>query len=440
MVANREKSSDDRFRLRSPSIVMRLPRLGAFHQSRLSFMRVLLRRLNRDQWRISRTQWQVSPEGVGFAVYNAKGPQRNYSLIAFAHDLSPCRRSDRVIADAWDATFTLFDGVPTQADIDRLAKQVPLQEAGRIRISELSLSRANRSVRLFDYVRDCLSRGQQPDVVELNKTGYLMRTTAVYGSGKFGACDRRFIADREEFTEPFQAELLSVLMIRAFSTDIVEHLAAADNPQHAVKLAPHLKRALGIGNSTGLGMAPFLINHPTLLNSWILARETAFARVRNVKVANAQAINCFRDRLDRQVVLAKSWHTGHELQQHKVARLIADLQKLREYTGAMSWGEYPWQVLFEWSESELSVEAQECFVSLALEPYPQLVDELTADMSVDESQHFTIQGRMTLEQLASILDKCYRFTESYLADNRDHNARFWYVSEEKLEPRLGQRF
>ena len=40
--------------LRSPDMVMRLERLGSFHQTRLSFMRVLLRRLDRDGWRLSR--------------------------------------------------------------------------------------------------------------------------------------------------------------------------------------------------------------------------------------------------------------------------------------------------------------------------------------------------------------------------------------------------
>ncbi|MEM7259475.1 MAG: hypothetical protein AAF404_19030, partial [Pseudomonadota bacterium] len=205
--------------LRSPATVMKLNRLGAFHQSRLSFMRVLLRRLYRQQWRVERTLWEVDDNGVGVAVYTAAGPQRSYSLIAFAHDLDPAKRSDRVIAEEWDATFTLFDGVPQRADIDRLAAQVPLQEAGRVSGSELSLSRANRSVRLFNYVRECLAAGRQPEQQELDNIGYLMRTTAVYGSGKCGACDRRFVAAREEFAEPFQTELLSVLMIRQFSTD-----------------------------------------------------------------------------------------------------------------------------------------------------------------------------------------------------------------------------
>ena len=114
-------------------------------------------------------------------------PERTYTLVAFAHDLPAEQRSDRVIAEAWDATFTLHDGVISQADITRLAANVPRQEAGRISGQEFVLSRANRSVRLFDYVVTCLANGQQPDLREIEPVGYLMRTTAVYGSGKFGA-------------------------------------------------------------------------------------------------------------------------------------------------------------------------------------------------------------------------------------------------------------
>ena len=99
----------------------------------------------------------------------------------FANDLDPAKRSDRVIAEEWDATFTLFDGVPTEEDIARLKENVPKQEVGRISERELSLSRANRSVRLFDAVRHELAAGRQPDAELLNSVGYLMRTTAVSG-------------------------------------------------------------------------------------------------------------------------------------------------------------------------------------------------------------------------------------------------------------------
>ena len=97
----------------------------------------------------------------------------------------------------------LFDG-GNDADIKRLAANVPVQEAGRVTEKELTLSRANKSVRLFDHVRDSLAQGQQPNASMIDEIGYLMRTTAVYGSGKFGTYDREVIADRPEFERRFR--------------------------------------------------------------------------------------------------------------------------------------------------------------------------------------------------------------------------------------------
>ena len=112
---------------RPPAVVMRLARMGSFHQTRLSFMRTLLRRLKQEQWQFKRTLWAIDEQGFGRAVYTVYGPERNYSLVAFAHDLPDHMRSDRVIATAWDATFTLFDGIPSTADLDRLEQNVPKQ-------------------------------------------------------------------------------------------------------------------------------------------------------------------------------------------------------------------------------------------------------------------------------------------------------------------------
>ena len=210
---------------RDPNTVMRLARLGSIHQSRLSFMRVLTRRLAREAWRFEQTAFEINQNGEGHAVYTAIGPDRTYSLIAFAHDLPPEKRSDRVIAEAWDATFTLFDGVPTSKDIERLSGNIPVQEAGRVTGSELSVSRANRSVRLWEHVVSQLADGQQPKAEQIDAVGYLMRTTAVYGSGKLGAADREMIAGRPEFAAPFQVEMLSVYLTRWFVLDLVQHMA-----------------------------------------------------------------------------------------------------------------------------------------------------------------------------------------------------------------------
>ena len=103
--------------LRPAETVMRLARMGSFHQSRLSFMRVLLRRLKAENWRFERRAFEIDENSVGHAVYTMHGPSHSYSLVAFAHDLPPEQRSDRVIATAWDTTFALFDGLPTEADL-----------------------------------------------------------------------------------------------------------------------------------------------------------------------------------------------------------------------------------------------------------------------------------------------------------------------------------
>ncbi|NBV59525.1 MAG: hypothetical protein EBR73_00425 [Rhodobacteraceae bacterium] len=375
---------------RSPAQVMRLARMGSAHPMRLSFLRILLRRMRQENWRFERHLWQVDARGVGRAVYCAHGPKRSYSLVAFAHDLPDHMRSDRVIATAWDATFALFDGVPSRQDLDRLQQNVPLQEAGRIGPRELTLSRANRSVRLFTHVVGALAAGRQPDATELQEVGYLMRTTAVYGAGKFGAADRADIAQRPEMAAPFQAEMLTVWLIRWFTVDIVNHLATQQGGAQAVALAPELCRQLGVGNSTGLGMAPFLVRHPVLLNNWIFAREEALARVRALPMATPQQLAGLRAALADAEENASSWRSSHPVQVEKLASLRADLACIR------------------------------C-------------------LSADEQASFRINGALPLGQLRQIVAQHYAWALRTDFSDPAQMARFWYVSEEKLEPRLGDR-
>ena len=429
----------DTYPLRSPQDVMRLARLGAFHQTRLSFMRALLRRLKTKQWRFSRRSFDIDSNGVGVATYTARGEDHTYTLICFAHDLPDELRSDRVIAEAWDATFTLFDGEPTAADIERLAENVPKQEAGRCTQKELVLSRANKSVRLFNHVVQRLSEGRQPDVEKIDDVGYLMRTTAVYGNGKFGLSDRERVANREALSGPFRAELLSVWLIRAFTVDWVEHLARLRAPATACALSPSLARRLGIGNSTGLGMAPFIVNHPALLHNWIVARETALARV--LAIPHSESADTFSDLLNTAQHAVQDWHTDDALQAARIVTLTQDLARLAQHVadGALR-VEKPWAVLHEWAAEHLGVEAQELLVSLVIEPHGDLVDDLADQMAADESNYFAIDGSVTVKDSLANARRLFDWCLHTDFNKSEHQARFWYVSEEKLEPRLGERF
>ncbi|MEP4195206.1 MAG: hypothetical protein ABJL99_06150 [Aliishimia sp.] len=426
---------------RDPAQVMRLSRLGSFHQSRLSFMRILTRRMVRESWTFSRPIFEFDDKGVGHAVYCAHTPKRTYSLIVFGHDLPPEQRSDRVIAQAWDSTFTLFDGVPDTSDIERLRRNIPLQEAGRVSEKELSVSRANRSVRLWDHVVTCLAAGVQPDRDEIDKVGYLMRTTAVYGSGKLGAADHEMIADRAECAAPFQIEMLSVFLTRTYVRDLVQHMASLKGGPTAVTLDASIARSLGIGNSTGLGMAPFLINHPMLINNWIAAREQAIAVVRNLPTASQAEAEMFRGLLERSLISADIWRSTHPMQVEKLKKLRHDLSELADHVAQMDLQiPRPWDQLFRWSEGNLGEDAQECLASLMLEPYGSLVDHLADQMSDHNAEAFRIDGTMRVAQLRAVLESVYGWALNIDWSQQNHCARAWYVSAEKLEPRLGERF
>jgi hypothetical protein len=419
---------------------MRLARLGSSHPTRLSFMRVLLRGLKRGGWQADRPLWEIGEDGVGRAVYRVRGEGQTYSLVAFAHDLPDELRSDRVIAEAWDATFALMDGEPDAADLDRLAANVPKQEAGRVSDRELVLSRANRSGRCWEHVVSRLAQGQQPDAGLMAAVGYLMRTTAVYGSGKFGAADHEALKGRALMDGPFRAEMLAVWLIRAFVADLVEHMAKARGGANAAPLDPEIRRSLGIGNATGLGMAPFLVNHPDLLNNWITARETALARVRALPEATPESRAAFAAVLARAQQSAAIWRTRDRVQAEKWTGLRHDLSRLADHVrhdGLRA--ERPWDALWRWVEAELDLEAQEMCASLMLEPHGHLVDDLAEKMGADEVSGFRIDGAMTLAELSLLLRDGFGW-----ALGTDHGdpaacARFWYVSEAKQEPRLGER-
>ena len=427
--------------LRPPDLVMRLERLGSAHQTRLSFLRALLRRMRSERWHVTRQRFDIDERGVGVAIYAVEVGERIYSLVAFGHHLPPEKRTDRVIAEEWDTTFVLHDGAPDADAVARLQANVPLQEAGRYLASEIVLARANRSVRLFDHVVRALSEGRQPDAALVEATGYLMRTTAVYGNGKFGLADRDRIRDRAEFANPFRAEMLTVYLIRLFTVDLVEHLGRLRGGTSAVSLEPALRRRFGIGNATGLGMAPFLVRHPALLDRWVSARETALARSRSRDRAAPGCAGLFRSLLGKSQMLVGNWVSEDPGQLRRIAQLANDLAMLEAFAGDALFGAFrPFDLLYRFAAAKLTPEGQEYCVTLIIEVNGDLVDDLAEQMAVEEGDSFRIDGTVRCADMLRTITDSYGWALRYDFSDRAAQARFWYASEEKLEPRLGERF
>tara|TARA_B100000282_G_scaffold62079_1_gene41602 strand:- start:49 stop:1713 length:1665 start_codon:yes stop_codon:yes gene_type:complete len=426
--------------LRHPEDVMKLSRLGSFHQSKLSFLRSFIREFK--NWEFNRDIFDLDKDGYGVVVYSVRKNKRIYSLICFSQHINAEERSDRVIATKWDAAFVLHDGVPTKNDIERLKENVPKQEIGRMSNKELALSRANKSVRIFDHVVNSLSSGKQPDVNLLNKVGYLYRTTAVYGSGKFGLADRFRIKDRKEICGPFRLEMMLVYLVRQFTFDQINHISKMKNPNEFVSLDKKIAKNLGIGNSTGLGMAPFIVNHPTLLHQWIYNREKALKEIRSIKDVSKKEIEHFKFCLEKSKKIIDTWYTDSKYQNKKIKSLKNDLIKFNEYFSSLKFisKKYLWNEIFLWIDKYLDEECSEYLISMMMEPYDNIIEPLVKNMSSDEEKYFNIPSSRKLIELKKIIETKYKSILNINFNDKKSNTFFWFISKNKEEPRIANRF
>ena len=423
--------------MRPAATVMDVSRLGCLYPYPLSFMRSLLRRVMTQNWQIKPANISLDDEGYGHAIYEITTPRAVFSYVIFAKYLNPENRSDRVIAEDWDMTVTLCEG---QVDTKRLAMlraNVPLQEKGRVDTTCLVLSRANKSVRNFESVVTALAAGQQPDLDAMAKVGYLYRTTAVYGSGKFGMADwDKVKACWPDFSSPFDAEMFSCWMIRHFSLFQADYVAAKRSPKTAVKMDERIKRYVGIGNATGLGMAPYLINHPLLINNWIEVRETALARVLAQEIPEDSSRGHF-------ICLAlKAMQHLDEISTDNIDQNLLNANARADLDETLKWFQsrdiIAWTELTEYAAIQLSVEAQELLNVLLLELYPEIITDLEDRLTVEEI--YSLQANMRAGDLKLLIETHYDWALEIDYSDPKTQGVFWYRSEEKMEPRLGNRF
>ena len=422
------------------SDIMTLDKMGARYPSRLSFSRSMLRRLLFDNWKISKSKFDLDDNGYGTVVYEITINQNIYSLVCFSQHLDNADRSDRVIAEKWDTAYSLINGKLDDKELDRLKKNVPLQESGRNSSKELILSRANKSVRLFEYVADCLSNGLQPNINEINKVGYLLRKTAVYGSGKFGLSD--FVNTKEvtDFNQPFRAEMLSVYIIREFSVELVEHVAKKQNPNKAVKLEDKIKQHLGIGNSTGLGMAPFIIKHPKLINKWMNQYTESLNKILNKNI-ESEKLSSYLQLLEKAFLYLKEVTTFDEYQIKKNTKTVEDLKIYINHIinkKNNTFNDLTWVDLIKFTTNNCNYDTQEIANVQLLELYPKISEKLSEDMS--DVEEMKINESQTLRELNSLIEKDYQWALEVDFSKKDNDYLFWYISAAKLEPRLGERY
>ena len=428
---------NDSYPVRHPADVMKLDRLGSFHQTRLSFSRQLIDELISNNWKTEIIKWNINSLSIGNAVIKISSKQKIYSLVVFCHQINDDERSDRVIAEKWDMTFSLFLGIPSKEELDEMSKNLKIQELGRHLPKQLTLSRANKSVRIFNSIMNDLSVGKQPDKKMINNIGYLVRTTAVYGNGKFGIADYLPETTNNHLNKPFQAEMLTVYLIRYFSIELINYLAKEKGKDKSVNLSNEISKHIGVGNATGLGMAPFLINHQKLIHKWILARETAISRVLSIKKLSKYNQTKILNLIERAYLYTTQWNVDDLIQSKRINILrkeLKDISNNKSLTDLLN-KNYPLQNVYLHFVNKISIETQEIFNSIFIEPFPELLDDLTNEMGTDEQNSVAI-GYNVNELIKIIKDK-YRWALKIDIKSPDENFYFWYTSQAKLEPRLG---
>ncbi|WP_390905159.1 hypothetical protein [Vibrio fortis] len=421
--------------LRNAESVMAPERLGAMHQTRISFVRTLIRKMAQQQWQVTKHDWQLCPRGFGHVIYKLATPTHVYHLVVFCDEIADEERNDRVIAEKWDVTFALVVGDVDQALLERLRANVPLQEAGRNPNNVIVLARANKSVRVFEHIVSHLAQGKQPTPTELAEVGYILRTTAVYGNGKFGIADFKVLENNPDFNQSFSAQMCAVYLLREFSLDWVHYLAQQTGGDTAVKLVRGLQRYLGVGNATGLGMAPYLINHPCIVDQWMTTREHALADVL-AQPASEDKTSPLEQLLNKAICHLEQVITINDHQQGLNQQAVEDLKQFNASLSINVAKCGTWQQLVTQSQT-MSLEAQEILISCLMELYPDLVDAHQDEMNCSEM--LSLPSGKKVQDILVLLESKYRWAITTDFTKAENNYWFWYRSQDKEEPRLGIR-
>ncbi len=424
--------------------VMKTSRLAAIQPSRLSGTRAFMNKMIRERWDISIVQFDVDSNADGTVVYSIKAPNQEFSFIGFSRPPSRTARTGRIIGQAWDMMGALIEGPATEEEIQSARREIPKLYTGRATSSALIWCRSNRSMRVFDQTMAALAEGRQPQVEDIARVCYLMRNTGLDGNGTFGTRSFPSLGASHALGGVLEAQLLTAYLMREFSCDLVEHLAAKASSR-AIKLAPELRRYIGVGNGSALGLIFFVHKHPRLIDRLLSAREQAIALARALILDKAdRRIEQLADLLRRAILFRQQDRMVYETFASS-AQVADDLEmilgQLHQFqaSGVVFGGEtvQPLDVLADHLDGKVVPEAYETLMSLYLELVPDEADALL--QAVEAPDELVVSPADRIEDLAALVRQDYQWALDVDMSGPDAYKYVWYKSETAEEPRRGAR-
>ena len=150
----------------------------------------------------------------------------------------------------------------------------------------------------------------------------------------------------------------------------------------------------------------------------------------------------FVDCLKKSIKNVTSWTTDSDFQNKKIKSLISDLYKFINFIEKeFSFEEdYAFNQIYKWIEKNLRDECIEYIVSMMMEPYDYITNPLLKSMSADEDKYFTIPTNKNVSDLRNILEDNYSDILKIDFEKKESNQNFWFISKNKEEPRLADRY
>lgn len=435
---------DTRPEPRDPSVLMRSETLAAFQPSRLSGARALMNRMIREKWDIRLERIEVDGDANGTLVYTIATPKQQFSFIAFSFPPKTKGRTGRIIGQAWDMMCTLIEGRFTDEDIAFARQELPKLYRGRATPRTLVWGRSNRSMRAFEQTLAALSEGRQPEIGAVNHVGYLMRNTGLDGNGTFGTRSFASLGPDHALGGMLEAQLLCGYLMREFSCDLVSELARLRSDK-AVPLSAQMRRYIGVGNGSALGLIFYVHHHPRLIDAWISAREKSITLARGLEIGKGDArLTHLLALLDRAITFRREDTLLYETFASS-AQVADDLGRIRGMvdelcaTGTVGGVAHRWPLdhIAEVAATTGVPEAHETFQSLIIELVGEEADALMARIA--GSDEFEVSPAEPIRDLIATIDTDYAWALAIDMTAPGAMAQIWYKSETAEEPRRGAR-
>lgn len=435
--------------MRAPSALMTPAAMRCVKASGLSFSRSLVSRMLRERWNIARRHREVSKDGAGLVVYRITANDHVMTFAASSQGLPDVERSGRIKDSDLDFHGALFDGdVPLDRVRAEAAEQTEKVWKGRTDNAVLGWTFANRSNRYFEMSVQALADGRQPELELLASGGaYLLRNAGFYGNGRHGTRAWLALQDGHPLAYPYHVDLLPLYLWREVGFDFVEEVAR-QRSDRAVTLSPRIKRYLGIGNQSGIGMVAALVRWPHWVSGFVFARELALAFALTERGPLDPA------RIDRLAVLLERAERYYLESDPDIDPVVENRRLMSRELGALrpmvetlrtnsvlggEWQNAPLGAMMAHARRNFSPETCEQFGSILIDLFPERTEAIRPVIPAAMATERQTIPEMKLSELRRLIETEYDWALSLDLSAPGARRYFWYRSEENGENRRGER-